>query len=252
MSRQKTIIILVEGKSEREAFTNIISSLFDDYYNGLFNVEFIEEREDVTSRRGVMPRNIEEWTFKNHILPFLSKTYLTTEDIAYIIQLVDLDGVYISNECIKADVKAETVLYTEKNIKAKNKDEIIKRNERKRKNLDYLSSISTFRLKTDPSKICETPYQIFYFSTNLDHFLYGEQNLEDKKKVPYAIDFSMKVAPNEFESLLIENGELATFSMNGKAYVDSWTHIKSGEKSLQRLSNINLLIDEIQNSFFID
>ena len=62
----------------------------------------------------------------------------------------------------------------------------------------------------------------------------------------------MKVAPNEFESLLIENGELATFSMNGKAYVDSWTHIKSGEKSLQRLSNINLLIDEIQNSFFID
>lgn len=250
--RRRTIIIIVEGQSEMEALSNIISVLFDDYYNGLFNVEFVITGGDVTSEKGIMPRNIENWISVQCIQKFLSKMYLEAEDIDHIIQFTDLDGAYIDDSCIVEDYKIDSVCYTEDCIRAKKKKDIIKRNERKRKNLDYLSSIEQFSIYKNTLKIADIPYQIFFFSSNLDHFLYGEQNLDDNKKVSSAIDFSVRISPNEFESMLIEGGSLQRFAMEEKGYKESWDFAKDSKNSLQRLSNIRVLIEEIQNGFFIE
>ena len=70
MSRHtKTIIILVEGHSDIEALRNIISKLFDDYYNGLFNVEFIKENEDITAFKGYNLESLKNGLVETTLIP---------------------------------------------------------------------------------------------------------------------------------------------------------------------------------------
>lgn len=250
MSRHtKTIIILVEGHSDIEALRNIISKLFDDYYNGLFNVEFIKENEDITAFRGMQPRVIEEWSCRNYINPFLKKNFLEWGDIHHIIQITDLDGSFINDDLVTENPSISSTVYCDSGITTRCKKDILQRNRRKKTNLEYLSSITHFHI---PIVLSNTPipYQIFYFASNLDHFLHGEANLDDCKKVLFATQFSRRVSPNKFEESLLEGGSFFPYVIKNCSYEDSWKYISQGTRSLERFTNINLLIEEIQNGYF--
>lgn len=255
--RKKIIIVLVEGHSDLEALRPIISSLFDACYNGLFTVEFIEEREDVTARKGISPICIEQWLSMEYIVPFLKKNFLEVEDIQSIIQFTDLDGSYIDDKCITEEKKTTGVFYSENSIVTKSKKDISKRNSNKRKNLDYLFRLKTFKLffqvttmKNTPL-IKDIPYGLFYFSSNLDHFLYGEANLNSSKKISKAIEFARATSVCEFEQMLLNGGLLFDYVAKKQTYFESWEFITKDINSLSRYSNINILIDAIENGEFI-
>ena len=249
--KNKIIIILVEGHSDVEALRSIISTLFDEYYNGLFTVEFIEEKEDVTARKGISPRCIEQWISVNYLLPFINKNFLDPDDVQYIIQITDLDGAYIEDKHIIEEVSARSLVYSSDCIRTRNKKDIIKRNINKRKNLDFLSELSQIKLTISNLQIKEVPYGIFYFGTNLDHFLYGDTNLEGSKKISFATNFAINTSPVDFEQSFLKDGEFYPFSCGNKCYSDSWQYVKEGKISLSRVSNINLLLERIQNGYFI-
>ena len=250
--KNKIIIILVEGHSDVEALRSIISTLFDEYYNGLFSIEFIEEKEDVTARKGISPRCIEQWISVNYLIPFINKNFLDSDDVQYIIQITDLDGVYIEDKHIIEEVSTRSLVYSLDCIRTRNKKDIIKRNTNKRKNLDFLSGLSRIKFTLPNLQITEVPYSIFYFGTNLDHFLYGDANLEGSKKISFATNFAINTSPAEFEQKFMNDGEFYPFSCSSRCYTDSWQYVKEGKISLSRVSNINLLIERIQNGYFIE
>ena len=254
--RKKIIIALVEGHSDFEVLRPIISSLFDDCYNGLFTVEFIEEREDVTARKGISPMCIEQWISMEYIVPFLKKNFLEEEDIQHIIQFTDLDGSYIDDKHIE-EKKITDIIYSENSIVTKSKKDISKRNSNKRKNLDYLFRLKEFKLSLRDSSIKDTPsiknvpYGLFYFSSNLDHFLYGEANLNSSKKISKAIEFARTTSVCEFEQMLLNGGLFFDYIAKNQTYFESWEFIAKDTNSLSRYSNINILIDAIENGEFI-
>lgn len=250
---KRIVIVLVEGRSDREALQNIISALFDECYNGLFTVEFIEEKEDITSKKGIIPRCIEEWISKTYIVPYLSRNYLSTDDVQQIIQLTDLDGTYIDDSLIIENPSLQDVQYGLNEILAKSKKDIVKRNANKKKNLDYLVNCEKFKLGSPDGRVLkEIPYRVFYFSSNLDHFLYGVANLDSVKKVSNAIAFAQKTSSTDFETMVMDDGLLADYVARNQSYQESWEYIRQSTNSLGRFSNINILINDILNGYFVD
>ena len=248
---KRIVIVLVEGRSDREALQNIISALFDECYNGLFNVEFIEEREDITSKKGIIPRCIEQWISNDYIVPFLNRNYLSPDDVQQVIQLTDLDGAYIDENLIVEDLSLQNTQYNSNGIVAKSRNDIAKRNANKRKNLDYLVQCDKFKLYSN-GQVKEIPYKVFYFASNLDHFLYGIANLDDVKKVSNAVAFAQETSPSDFEKMVSDGGAFEDYVARNQSYLDSWEHIRQSTNSLGRFSNINILINEILSGFFVN
>ena len=91
----------------------------------------------------------------------------------------------------------------------------------------------------------EKPYRVFYFSTNLDHVLYGIANNERYNKVREAGKFANKY----YEKPL----EMAKYFVNHKFaspvtdYKGSWQWLMDDEDTLSPKTNINVLILDLLN-----
>lgn len=68
-----------------------------------------------------------------------------------------------------------------------NPDHVKERNLCKSANLDVLTSLSSIKIGSKKIK-----YSVYYFSSNLDHFLYRDANSDEHGKVRRAAEFSMK------------------------------------------------------------
>lgn len=245
MSR-KTVLFIVEGKTEKEALGSLIVKLFNEYFSKRYRIEFIIEKTDITSTPGMTPRCILEWTCINYINPFLSRSCLLPEDIAAVVQFIDMDGSFIQDEFIYESKNCIGTSYHEEYIQTKSKKDIITRNKRKKANIEYLRTIEKISLQKDP-EIVEATYRCYFFSTNLDHFLYGMPNLTNTDKSLNSAKFAKVNADlNDFLELIGENGELSKFLTPYCDYERSWQHITEGLNSLQRLSNIDVLVNTIQ------
>lgn len=114
------------------------------------------------------------------------------------------------------------------------------RNTRKRENLDYLSSLSELSIKSKRPK-----YSVFFFSSNLDHFLYGDANLSAREKTSKSDEYAAcyELDPDGFVSA-IKDTPGALLDMD---YEQSWRFIKEESNSIKRYSNINILLDRLLN-----
>ena len=96
---------------------------------------------------------------------------------------------------------------------------ILLRNTRKRENLDCLSSLSEIHIKAKRPK-----YSVFFFSNNLDHFLYGDANLSAREKINKSDEYAARyeLDPDGFVSAINSTpGALLDMS-----YEQSWQFIK--------------------------
>lgn len=276
--RQPNIVVfLVEGESDRIALeiplANIISEMHPDYNvkfllqhkfvnkEGLefdcedendIDSDFIAEDEyeiggDITSSPFVTPEKIELKITNRFIKPAEIAEGLYPKRIAKVIQIVDLDGTYISNERVVGFTSGREdnnkPYYNTKDavIETDNIDGIIARNERKRHNLDYLLSLSTQGIKIKTKTI---PYEIYYFSSNLDHFISNDANVERGKK-QLADKFLRKhgLDVDAFSKFFFEDSG----SIGKLGYYESWDMIKEGNNSLGRFTNIDCLIQKLIN-----
>ena len=216
----------------------------DDEFEG---DEFIEEDEyeycgDITTSSFVTPSNIENKITHRFIRPAIQKEGIYPKRIAKIIHIVDLDGAYIPNECIvpySGECQGkEKIYYDGENgiITAANVSAIIERNERKRRNLEHLLTLPEQKIKVKTKSI---PYEIYFFSSNLDHFINNDANIQSGKKFlagrfvrTYGFD------TEDFSKYFFEDED----SVGHMGYKESWNFIKENSNSVKRYTNIDCLI----------
>jgi hypothetical protein len=114
---------------------------------------------------------------------------------------------------------------------------------RKRKNIEHLLEIDEITIGKKSVR-----YMLYYFSCNLDHFLYGNANMTGPEKMRNAANFSRRVT--DADSLV------AYFSENEYCpdvdYEQSWKLLRRDTASLHRGSNVHLLIKRILASSIED
>ena len=254
--KRKIVLFLVEGKSDREALSIAISELYDRIDPNIevfFPVIRDEEKEkggDITStvytdKHGkdhwIHPERIEDAIYTLFLEDFFDKEKILPKDIAAIVQIVDTDGAYVSDDKVIFDEnlsKDDKPVYKETGIRCVNAEHIKKRNEQKSKNLTHLSSIKTIKVKQKT-----VPYSIYYFSCNLDHFLHNDANLEHSLKIKRAKEFAGEYIDKTEAFVKCINDNPGT--VQDMDYAQSWEFIKQDLNSLERHTNLNILLQEL-------
>ena len=247
--KRKVILFLVEGWSEVTLLKPLMLALYDSIdpeiqvFFSIIEEDGVNCGGDITSKFGVYPGNIEKKIYEFFMKTFFSENKLYPKDITEIIHIVDLDGAYIPDDRIllQPNPKGEDRTYYDKDAILANKVEnIIKRNQRKRENLDYLMKLSQMKVASKTIK-----YSVFFFSSNLDHFFCDNANMGNHDKVSYARNYV-----REFENDpqgFVANVKSIDGILTDMDYEQSWQFIKEGNNSIERHSNINILLDRIIN-----
>lgn len=243
----KVVLFLVEGLSEIKVLKPIISEIYDgiDQEIEVYFPTIIEDGRtlggDITSRYGVHPHNIENEIYKQFLKTFFDREKLFPKDIIEIIHILDTDGVYIQDEYVKlkeADAASEKIFYGENEMLTMNVESTIKRNQRKRENLDHLAALTSIKIKSKT-----IPYSIFYFSCNLDHVLYDNANMDMRSKVEIADIYIEQLGNDPLK--FIETLKKTSCAVTGMDYAHSWEFIRQENHSLHRHTNLNMLFDRL-------
>lgn len=251
--RNKIILFLVEGKSEINALETAVSATCDSIDPSIitfFLMMHDKDRRsgevsvggDITSKYGVDDSNVEEMIDKLFFTPFFTTNlFCYPRDISRVVQIVDTDGAFAPDSCIVESTEATHVQYRIDEIATCRPDRIAERNARKRAILGHLADIQKIRVQ---GKL--RPYSVYFFSANLDHYLYGEPNLSGQLKTFRADQFSMEcdMRPSLFYDTL-----QADTAYCGCSYEDSWRQIQQDTNSLERHSNLGLLLKELETEY---
>lgn len=278
-SAPNTVVFLVEGESDQIALENPLSELIfdknpdyevrfllqqkvinsagdevDDEENEDDEDTFLDEDEyesggDITTSSFVTPENIVRKIENRFIKPVTKAEGLYPRRIAMIYHIVDMDGAYIPEDCVIPFAPERAFLekpyYDGERgvIEARDVVAIRERNERKQKNLDYLISLSSQGIKIGSRTI---PYEIYFFSSNLDHVINNNANLDGGKRA-LADAFLRKFGlyPDRFCQFFSDK----SIAIGHKGYYESWEEIKTGANSVRRLTNLDFLIRSLRGEF---
>ncbi len=83
------------------------------------------------------------------------------------------------------------------------------------------------------------PYEVYFFSSNLDHFINHDANIEGGKK--RLADLFMRkygLDTDAFVSFFFDDAN----SIGHMGYEESWEFVKDGSHSVRRFTNIDCLI----------
>ena len=227
LASKKVVFILVEGPSDQEALELLLNNIFDR------NKVFVYiTHGDITSRKGNNPTNILK-KVTEEIKGYAKNNHLERVHFQQVIHIMDMDGAYVSTECIVEDAAVKKPYYSLDHIRTCDKQGIIERNQSKSKNMDKLS--------TTPTIWGSIPYAAYYMSCNLDHVLYNKLNSTDEEKENDAHRFAKKYKTDTdgFMRFLTESD----FAVGGD-YISSWNYIKEDKHSLERHTNLSLCFPE--------
>lgn len=229
LSRKKILFFIVEGISDSTAISSTLETIF--------NSDTVIVRVtggDITSKTGVSTSNICA-KIVAEIKDEMGRGF-KPKDFAGVIQLVDTDGVFIKDDkIIESD---GPIFYGENIITCDNPKAIVKRN--------HIKSAVLNRLMTMNCVWGTIPYYVYYFSSNLDHVIHNNSNLDDSLKDKYATEFAKRYESNT--SGFINFFTESEFAINN-GYEKSWSFIKEGTNSLKRYTNFGLLfLNDYNNS----
>lgn len=221
MSSKKVILFIVEGVTDETSIGQITRKLNKDK-----KVYFQVVTKDITSDYASTTSNI--LTKVNNIVnDSIREQHFKRNDIIKIIHIVDIDGAFIKDDRIKYKDVPE-IEYSSNYIFGKNIDNIKDRNLKKSGILNRLSSTNV---------INKIPYEIYFFSTNLEHVLHNIQNpkVEEKMKLAEKFEDRFHDKPEDFITF-INNKDYAL----NDTYEKTWEFIKEDNNSLKRYTNFNL------------
>ena len=234
---RKVILFIVEGQSEK-----IILDLIGDIFNDN-RIVFHVVNGDISSDNNVTVDNAEN-KIKMMIESEIRQYRLKKSDILKVVHIFDMDGAYIPDEMIKIS-NDEDFYYKDDGIYCKYINRVKSRNSHKREIMNYLTSLDKIAGKYT--------YECYYFACNLDHAIYGENNLDNSVKVPKAnifIESILNIA--NYMKCDVNKGEvfvdyLALNVANGvpNTYEKSWNYIKEKDNSLQRHTNFHLFFNKM-------
>lgn len=222
-TRKKVIFVIVEGPSDSDALGVALTKIFDK------NQVYVHVvHGDVTSDSDTTTQNVLS-KIADMVKDYRSRYRLQTKDFLQVVHLIDMDGAFIPENAILEDAACDRLIYSETEIRGKDRAAILKRNERKRGIIRRLYSCGV---------VCKTiPYQAYFMSSNLDHVLYNLQNLTDEEKERHALAFARKYKENidGFKKYFSESD----FSVTG-GYQESWEYIQRDFHSLERHTNLGI------------
>ena len=238
----KILLFLVEGYTDIQSLEYPFGLYFDDVQPE-FNLHFlkpISEKGDISGSFSVDEKNIhkhiENWW---GISSFLKKNGFSNSDIVEIVQIIDIDGIYINDDLIIQNPFLNHVKYLDNEIQCKVKTRIVDRNLRKRHNITTLKSLK--RVKVGEKNI---PYSIYYFCCNLDHYIHGERNMEKRAKVIKAEEFAYQFDTGEEVYKYFTDDDNTTSVNYISDFKKSWLKLKESNISLSPCSNIGLLLQK--------
>lgn len=230
MAKKKILLFIVEGPTDEISLGLILSKLFDNE-----NVKFKVVRGDITSHKDSTSTNIIN-KVSEQIKAFLDNNHFSKTDIARVVHLVDIDGVYVDDDAVIEKSDLESIMYFEDHMEAPNKINAIERNKRKRTLLNKLYTTT---------KIARLDYKMYFFCCNLEHVLHNDQNVERDKKGKLAEEFRDRFAENVSEFLEFINSP--EFRVDGE-YLNTWEFLKEGKNSLSRSSNFHLFFEKDEDN----
>ena len=245
--RNKVLLFLVEGDSDVRTLDAPIEEFLDSQGIVGITVKFAKLSKtkdgrkvlggDATSDIDIYPGNIEDQITKRVDRTTDEGVFIYPKEVVKIVHIVDMDGAYVLDESIvrrsDKDMREENREYFKDRIETDNLFSTTRNLQRKRENLDYLVGLDTFKLGSN-----SVEYSIFFFSSNLEHFMYGIQNMDGDKKVGAAKDFSLGCM-DDFE-LFEKKMRTGEYLLKDMSYSESWNFIRErGLNSLSRVSNIN-------------
>lgn len=251
--RKKIILFLVEGKSEIKALETALAATCDGFDQSIESY-FIMKKEfdkrsgetqvggDITSKYGINTGNIERLTNTLFFEPFFQEyPFIYPKDISRVVQIVDTDGAFVPAENVVLSCNTTHIVYENNEIVTRDVERTLERNERKKSNLGHLSSIS--EIEVDGKS---RPYSVYFFSANLDHYLYNDANLSDSMKLVQADEFSTvcDMRPSHFYDTIQADVDYCNCT-----YSESWQMIQSGCNSLERHTNLGLLLKELEHGY---
>lgn len=228
---KKVLLFLMEGESDKISLEGVLKDFFS---NQEVFVHIL--RCDITVKDFPCGSDILS-KFKEPIDDFLSITKFHKEDILKIIHIVDMDGAYIPDSQIVKSEKEDKIKYNEEYIFTSNPNNIIKRNEAKSSSLN--------KLCTTKYVYKDIPYNVYFFSRNLEHVLHNRiDNLSNSDKAQLSDEFDMRFEGklDDFIGFICD----ITFAVNGD-YKESWEFIKKDCNSLKRYSNVHLIFNKDKN-----
>ena len=167
MARKKIVFVIVEGPSDDDALSLLLSRIYD---KDTVHVHIMHG--DITSDKDVTPTNIVT-KLCDTVKDYAESSHFVSEHFQEIIHLVDTDGAYIPDVSVVEDKKAVSLIYSETEIRTANKSATEQRNKRKKANINKLCTCKN---------IWGIPYRVYYMSCNLDHVLYNKLNSSDEDK----------------------------------------------------------------------
>lgn len=219
---KKVVFFIVEGATDKNALGRVFTKLYKNK-----QVKFHFTSGDITSDLNNTSKDA-ELLIENAVRAYIADKKLKKNDIWEIVQIFDMDGAYIAEDDIleQGDKKFK---YTDEGIMTNDKPMVIQRNIHKVELMDFLVS---------KGEIYGIPYTGYYFSSHLDHALYGVRDLTSDQKVEFSHAFAEEF--NGKERSFIDF--LSTVVSNGcpDEYKASWDFIKVGLNSLDRHTNLHV------------
>lgn len=244
MARPKKhlILFIVEGPSDEDALKRPIQELLEGNSMGL-SAEFLYVENDVTADYRNNPGNIMNNINRFYIMNFFKENdYYYPKDVYAVVQICDLDGTFIPDENCRQFTELiyqeDGFYYDPPLIYGSTEEAVQDRNHRKAENIRFLLTQNTIKVKTKT-----VPYSLYYFSSNLDHFLHNELNLPMREKRTKASDFA-----DRFEKNPVGFVDYMTHhpgAIIGKSLEESWECIMNGCNSIDRHTNFNLFLDRL-------
>lgn len=240
--KKKVILFIVEGDSDKQALERPIQTLLQGNDQEI-EATFLVADGDVTSDSRSTPDNIEQKINRFYFEPFFSANeFYYPKDIMEVVQICDLDGTFIpENHCKEYDTDhsaEDGFIYDPPYIFGKSQQAVIDRNRRKAENIRYLLSLDSIKVKSKTR-----PYSVFFFSSNIDHYLHDKLNLSTRDKINAAEKFADKCDddPEWFLKRICQHSQ----AIKGMSYEESWAYIMNDCNSVKRHTNFNLYINKL-------
>lgn len=226
---------MVEGVTDETAFGLILSRLIEEKKIVRFKII----GGDITTKSGTNAKNCINRVVEQ-VKEFLAQDFYQKSDILEIIHLVDLDGAFISEDHVITDESklpaGAHIYYTLDQIFTDHKESICYRNLQKSEVLNKLSEIKEV--------YGNIPYEIYFFSCNLEHVFYDQQNASDLSKYTMAKELVDQYVTEPVAFVKFMNSKNIALE---ETYTSSWKQVKIKEESLKRHSNFHLYLNRCLN-----